>query len=1008
MNYILNPTISRESFLATVLPAIPQPDLVLPGFGRIYRNDGYVFFANNGNIRRQSCVGTIDSLLARADEASSLGFNAYFALAGFKEGSGNRKAESVEYVRSLWMDLDAGEGKDYPHANDAFKDLMRFDKETGLHPTFVVSSGRGLHVYWCFTENMGPERWRSLATAFYECGKAHGLKIDPHRARDLASVLRVPGTLHVKSGKTVRIAVQGPVWDQADFINVLVKISKGRRSTAPVAQPAKPATPAQLAGMESSSASFELVWSRCEAFRMSFTAGYAPWFAGLSVCKGCANGEDWAHRCSSQDPRYDSVDTQAKYDSIAYPPAHCSRFADVFPDACARCPWHGKIVSPIWHGYHPDPAVPDQPPAKEEVKTYDHIYEKLNSGTGVEPLALSTPEYYVNDEGSWAVVSMRQGQNVPVKLFDEKIYYLYSNIRERSLGGKGGEEQFERIREFVYKVEFTDGKVTTLTLNADHLTKAQSLQACLRNNNLYPNSKVPGAQIMAFFNAYAEARKKSKTVKELPVYDSFGWTKYDLPSTGEQTDGFVVKDKIVTYDGLYPCSMSKKSSRGAAGFIGAKGSIEKWKESLNLYKDDLDLPCVQFMIGLAFVAPLMRFVFGEAKNGIFSLFSTQSGRGKTTALRFCASIWGDPYSKGTFFTRDESLAARNASLGTLKNIPAFMDELTDLEDRVMSSLAYALCNGKEKNKLKSGGDDFVATGDWNTITFVTANTAMKAAVARDSKGTDATLQRIIEYQCDFPDHSDHPDILQKINEALLVIQDNYGLAGPDFIYQLLRDRARLANFGNIVAEWVKKHGFRQEERFLSYPIAAALQALEWTNDYGYTNFDLKKVENWVMQCLVPQNREDTSMYKISRTVNIGDFINANLDSILVVKRAQRMGDEFDTGMDGGVDKFVIRRPRVQLKARYEQEDHTLYVSSACFKEWCDRVGLDQKFVLESFKDAGVKCKRDTFTLARWVSCYPSSRVRCIVFSGGELNDVELPPDPNQEQKEDPRFRLIPL
>lgn len=65
-------------------------------------------------------------------------------------------------------------------------------------PTLIVSSGSGVHVYWVFDAFLERDRWLSFAGKLKVLMKAFGLHADPSRTADIASVLRVPGTLNYK------------------------------------------------------------------------------------------------------------------------------------------------------------------------------------------------------------------------------------------------------------------------------------------------------------------------------------------------------------------------------------------------------------------------------------------------------------------------------------------------------------------------------------------------------------------------------------------------------------------------------------------------------------------------------------------------------------------------------------------------------------------------------------------------------------------------------------------
>jgi hypothetical protein len=65
----------------------------------------------------------------------------------------------------------------------------------------VVESGHGMHVYWPFKEAISPAKWQRYAEGLKAACVVHGLKADPARTADCASVLRPPGTHNHKDDR---------------------------------------------------------------------------------------------------------------------------------------------------------------------------------------------------------------------------------------------------------------------------------------------------------------------------------------------------------------------------------------------------------------------------------------------------------------------------------------------------------------------------------------------------------------------------------------------------------------------------------------------------------------------------------------------------------------------------------------------------------------------------------------------------------------------------------------
>lgn len=134
----------------------------------------------------------------------------YFSTALFNDRS-SRTAANVRSKRAFYLDIDAGPEKHarradkaYATQSEALVALVAACKDVRIVPTYIVSSGAGLHVYFCLTEDLDVTRWRPLAQALEHKFKAAGLKVDTGVTTDRARVLRPIGTLH-PSGERVKI-----------------------------------------------------------------------------------------------------------------------------------------------------------------------------------------------------------------------------------------------------------------------------------------------------------------------------------------------------------------------------------------------------------------------------------------------------------------------------------------------------------------------------------------------------------------------------------------------------------------------------------------------------------------------------------------------------------------------------------------------------------------------------------------------------------------------------------
>lgn len=191
-----------QDFLRTVLPA-----------------DGPWYFAvtlpskKSKRAPGHKACQTVEALAGKLLELDRAGVahDVYFGTAAYQQekitdsaGKTQRRvARNVSAVRACWLDIDVGEEKNKAGEGYATQDAARaaldaFCKELGIEPTYVLSSGLGLHSYWSFHEPVQPARWKQAAKALKYACTLVGLRADSSRTEDIASILRPVGCTHRK------------------------------------------------------------------------------------------------------------------------------------------------------------------------------------------------------------------------------------------------------------------------------------------------------------------------------------------------------------------------------------------------------------------------------------------------------------------------------------------------------------------------------------------------------------------------------------------------------------------------------------------------------------------------------------------------------------------------------------------------------------------------------------------------------------------------------------------
>ena len=185
---------------ATSLPA----ELLLRALWPTQRCHHQVGVLHNktGQFRNESTIG-IPAAAQYTRDQSTAGNDTYLALAEYRDYK-TRTADNAVSAAAFWLDIDCGpekaaSGRGYENPDEASKALHVFGTRAKLpRPTHVVHSGGGLHVYWAVDQPIEREVWQAHARKLKEVAKACQFLADPSRTADIASVLRMPGTLNYK------------------------------------------------------------------------------------------------------------------------------------------------------------------------------------------------------------------------------------------------------------------------------------------------------------------------------------------------------------------------------------------------------------------------------------------------------------------------------------------------------------------------------------------------------------------------------------------------------------------------------------------------------------------------------------------------------------------------------------------------------------------------------------------------------------------------------------------
>ena len=1014
------------SFLKSVLPTAPYYAAVI---------------AKPGEVKyTQRAIGSIDLLASVLLTASTDGDNAFFGVAGYGQGwhessSSRRNADgtlkkvfrtqaNAVAMRAFWLDLDVGAGnsKKYETQAAAAHDLTRFIAHVGLPAPLVVASGGGLHVYWPLSRDIPAKTWNTVAAWFDAVVKHVGLKADPSRTMDAASILRPVGTNNWKPaygehGRPVKLVRESPAVDPVQFVKRIQAYASANGLT-PTVQTSSATMPTAnvptalqgitqnaafmqamghvMTGQEQKDKNPQRIIKMCRQVREAGKELEPVWFAMMTVMKCCYKGKEAARILSKLDSRYSDDGFEAKWQYVESQnggPAVCSTFDRECPGKCNTCPYMGKIRSPAELGREMRSAVETQSPV--------HIMPTQHPT--IAPLAQpqqASNIYLINDPR----FELKEGEG----LF---------HIKEEEVDG--GESMFKRtliMPQCVYllsaqrmQLSFSHAEMTYIWMVTEKGSPPRQIRMVAKdfksdialrewcfNNQLLAT---PGKEKLKdeFMRTYlAQMQRK---IPQIVMREHFGWTD-NKSQDGETSRGFIAGETLIagrmppTTIGLRPVLESFAEER-----LASVGDLAAWKEVPAFYSRH-NIMWGQFGVCLAFGATLMTYAPGAARNGIVNFWGP-SGTGKTTMQRVINSVWGHP--EKLLLNVQSTNNSRYKMMGWLRNIPICIDEATKLTEQELSDTLFQISEGEEKERLNTDGT-LQQSGSWNTVAIMSANHAVLDKMAAYLQQRDAEVKRVLDietFKC--------PGAEAEAIRMERTIQRNYGVAGTHFLQRLLDNEAVLASIPAAIDSWCAKNSGAQDERYWNSTVACAMIAGRLAKSMGLLDFDMDLLEVYALK-EIKRMRGALVSSKSSGTALLADMFADKIREMLVVKTADRVGT-IDASQPIHMDSYIRRMPHGSLDIRIELDTNTVYVRKSSFNAWCTENNITARMLLSELALSGIydanqgtvaNRGEQQIRMSRGVPTLPSTGVRCYKLDlgpdagldtyAGTVNEVEAAHD----------------
>lgn len=616
------------------------------------------------------------------------GTDIYFACSLYGSEDAGRVATNASTINAFWLDIDVGKKPEQPQTKrEAISELKRLCAEAQLpDPWYVVDSGTGYHVYWrC--RPMGVKDWRKQATTLDRLCQESGVVVDTSRTSDAASILRVPGTLHTKSGRKVKVVAYNPNADILVLPESEIKHFERNEwmDDTPSHSPHLPIVQhcAQMRHIHDEGGDVEepLRYAALQLLRHTDWEDHRPY-------------EDLFHAVTHYDPADEVPRKMRQLESRAVGPTTCARFLDANPEGCSGCPHFEKITSPIQLGLL---AATSDAPSTDPVSEPD--------------LPTKIGKFQINDQG---VSYYDADEGAPVKI-------LHTPLRIEYLGRVLSSGAIAVLTWLSLK-----GKRHECELPMIALADRKELSRVL-HKNLIPF--VPGKEPLIMNYLIDTANRLQAEEEPEIIARRFGWT----------DDGvFVVGDDAISRHGVEKTRLTATVSSQLVTSTQSAGSLDQWISTTSAYQDGRHKPQA-FALLCAFGAPLLKLM--NLQGAVVSL-AGPSGTGKTTGIRHAMSVFGSPTS--LLLSGRPTITAQIDMLRTANNIAVGMDDVTVSRMRELKDMVYMAANGQSRERASRDGT-MRERDTWQTVLLLSTNSQL---MKMPDIVSDAERRRIVEIGVD--------------------------------------------------------------------------------------------------------------------------------------------------------------------------------------------------------------------------------------------------------------------
>lgn len=877
----------------------------------------------------------------------------YFATASFVEPGdkwGGRTADRVHKLRAFRLDIDAGEVKYakygdavYRSQEDALKGAIAFCRDSGLVPAYLVSSGAGLHVYFCLDEDVVPGEWTPVAQALQALAVQHGLRVDSKVTADVARVLRPPGTLHSSGARVSVLRDTGFKTTFAQFrerVGVFESARTYDLSINAEVREAPQGPPKSVAKIVENCAAMAHATTEVESIPEPY------WRAMLGLTKHTIEGEEAAHAFSEDHPDYDYEETQRKLDNWTAGPATCNEFSQHFP-GCKQCPHWGKVKSPIQLGALTVVEVKELPPEKQPVVEVPETPKGFPWDDKLPGFA------FVQEEAKNHALFVKKA--MPGKdLMGGDIETIHTvPITSTPFWFDSWAEAADSEDRALVTLHVWNGRNERVySMSQELLASMPDTLKFLAGKSIHLRNDLRAKKAM---EDYIKAQlERIRTMHMRPkINDRFGLRIEDDGSLVCAHGKYVIQPDGSIIEAMLSSSPQRRAKNFDIAALRDKHALKidssvwpeiraaalRYVEFVRKFYRDKDMEPFQLTIMFLLASPLMAFVTGQyargttlPSNGLtVSLYSHKSSRGKTYATKVGMLAFGNP--EELVKPRDENAATENARrsiLSTHGTMPVVMDEMGSADARMVAGIVSAVANGASKERMDT---KYGTETPWALINVITCNHAQRDLINQAQAESAAIQLRLLEL-----DVNGIPDRPKEVREAFDteypgVLAQCTGALGA--FLELAYCRQGVAAMNERVMRCVRRAskaaGNSQEARFQWRAFGAVLAVQEILEQCGLAMFDTETLTQTFVDAFHSGSEyvEETTLPTHGQDL-MGLVLNDLKPQTLITDT------ETHRGHNPNSRDFVLNigGPPRKVVARHVQKGGYTYLSVDALRAWC--------------------------------------------------------------------------